>query len=251
MSGHSKWSTIKRKKAVVDAKRGKVFTQLIRELTIAARLGGGDRDSNPRLRLTIENARKANMPNDNIDRAIKKGTGELAGESYAEVRYEGYGPNGVAVMIDTLTDNRNRTVGEIRRLFTKHGGNLGAGGCVAYLFEQKGILSFDRAGLDGEGLMEAAIEANAEDVIEETDSLEIQTRPEALESVRAVLQGRGFTPARADVSMLPSTTVALSGSDAERMLRLYEELDEHEDVKQVHANFDISESEMVRMAEAG
>lgn len=251
MSGHSKWSTIKRKKAAVDAKRGKAFTQLIRELTIAARLGGGDRDSNPRLRLAIENARKANMPNDNIERAIKKGTGGLVGGSYEEVRYEGYGPNGVAVMIDTLTDNRNRTVGEIRRLFTSHGGNLGSSGCVAYLFEQKGIFAFVGPGVDREALMEVAIEANVEDVTEEDDSLEIQTRPEELANVRAVLEERGFTPDRAEVSMIPSATVVLSGSDAEGMLRLFEALDEHDDVKRVHANFDISEAEMVRMAEAG
>lgn len=251
MSGHSKWSTIKRKKAVADAKRGKVFTQLIRELTIAARLGGGDRDANPRLRLAVENARKANMPNDNIDRAIKKGTGELAGESYEEVRYEGYGPSGVAVMIDTLTDNRNRTVGEIRRLFSKNGGNLGASGCVAYLFEQKGILAFDRSEVDSDAVVEAAIEANAQDVMEEDESLEIQTRPEDLGRVRTSLEEVGFSPARADISMIPQSTVALSGFDARRMLQLYESLDEHEDVKQVWANFDISEDEMERLAEAG
>ncbi len=250
MSGHSKWSTIKRKKAAADAKRGKAFTQLIRELTIAARLGGSARDSNPRLRLAIETARKANMPNDNIERAIKKGSGEIEGESYEEVRYEGYGPSGVAVMIDTLTDNRNRTVGEIRRLFNTNGGKLGENGCVAYQFDQKGILLFSSADLDSEAVMEAAIEANAEDVVEEPGSLEVLTRPEDLARVREQLAESGFPPERADVSMIPQAVVKLVGPDAHKMLRLYEALDDHEDVKQVYANFDISEEEMLQMAAA-
>jgi YebC/PmpR family DNA-binding regulatory protein len=184
MSGHSKWSTIKRKKAAADAKRGKIFTQLIRELTVAAKEGGGNPDANPRLRLAMEHARAQNMPGTNIDRAIKRGTGGLEGESYAEVRYEGYGPGGVAVMVDVLTDNRNRTVGEIRHLFTKHGGNLGANGCVAYLFDQRGVLVFEVDRVDSDALMEAALEADADDLIEEGGIVEVRTAPERLEEVR-------------------------------------------------------------------
>jgi YebC/PmpR family DNA-binding regulatory protein len=248
MSGHSKWATIKRKKGAADAKRGKVFTQLIRELTAAARLGGGDPAGNPRLRLAIDKARAQNMPKDNIDRAVKKGAGELAGEAVEEVTYEGYGPGGVAVLVETLTDNRNRTVGEIRHLFAKHGGNLGASGCVAYLFEKRGCLSFDPEGIDVEALMEAAIEADASDVREGKSSVEVETAPERYEAVRQALASRGFRPASAELSRIPQTTVALTGSAAQSMLRLFEALDEHEDVKQVYANFDISEEEMLQAA---
>ncbi len=250
MSGHSKWSTIKRKKGVADAKRGKVFTQLIRELTIAARLGGGDVASNPRLRLAISNARTQNMPNQNIERAVKKGTGELEGEAYDEVRYEGYGPNGVAIMLDTLTDNRNRTVSRIRHAFAKHGGNLGSNGCVSYLFEQKGILQFERESIDPEALMEAAIEANALDVSEDGSTVEVQTRFEDFEPVKRTLEEQGFTAAHTEITMIPQTTVELRGDGASRMLRLFEALDEDEDVKQVYSNFDISEAEMLRAADS-
>jgi YebC/PmpR family DNA-binding regulatory protein len=249
MSGHSKWSTIKRKKAAADAKRGKIFTQLIRELTMAARMGGGDTDANPRLRLAIDHARAANMPKDNIERAIKKGTGELEGESYEEVRYEGYGPAGVAVMVDTVTDNRNRTVGEIRHLFSKFGGNLGASGCVAYLFDKKGALIYDRDGCDSESLLEAAIEADALDVIEDPDTIEVRTTPESLHAVKSELEAQGFAASSAEISMIPQTTVKLVGKDAQTMLRLFEGLDEHDDVKQVYANFDIPEDEMLRAAQ--
>jgi YebC/PmpR family DNA-binding regulatory protein len=248
MSGHSKWATIKRKKGAADAKRGKVFTQLIRELTAAARLGGGDPSGNPRLRLAIDKARAQNMPKDNIDRAVKKGSGELAGEAVEEVTYEGYGPGGVAVLVETLTDNRNRTVGEIRHLFARHGGNLGASGCVAYLFDKRGCLSFDAEGVDTEALMEAAIEADATDVREGKSSIEVETAPERFDAVRRALEGRGFRPASADLSRIPQTTVALTGNAAQSMLRLFEALDEHEDVKQVYANFDISEEEMLQAA---
>jgi YebC/PmpR family DNA-binding regulatory protein len=251
MSGHSKWSTIKRKKAAADAKRGKIFTQLIRELTMAARMGGGDPDANPRLRLAIDHARAANMPKDNIERAVKKGTGELEGESYDEVRYEGYGPGGVAVMVDTVTDNRNRTVGEIRHLFSKFGGNLGASGCVAYLFDKKGTLIYDRDGCESEPLLEAAIEADALDVIEDPDTIEVRTAPETLHAVKSELEARGFTAASAEISMIPQTTVKLTGKEAQSMLRLFEGLDEHDDVKQVFANFDIPDDEMLRAAEGG
>jgi YebC/PmpR family DNA-binding regulatory protein len=251
MSGHSKWSTIKRKKAATDAKRGKIFTQLIRELTIAARSGGGNPDSNPRLRLAIDNARGQNMPNVNIERAIKKGTGELGGESYEEARYEGYGPGGVAVMVDTVSDNKNRTVGEVRHLFSKFGGNLGANGCVAYLFDQRGVMLFETDRVDADALMEAAIEAGAEDLLEEGGTLEIRTSPEAFEGVKAALEGLGFAAVRAEVSMLPQMTTSIAGKHALSMLRLFEALDDHDDVKQVYANFDISEEEMRQVMDAG
>ena len=248
MSGHSKWSTIKRKKAATDAKRGKLFTQLIREITIAAKTGGGDPGANPRLRLSVDKARSMNMPKDNIERAIKKGTGELEGESYEEIRYEGYGPGGVAIMIEVLTDNRNRTAGEIRHLFSKNAGNLGSNGCVAYLFDKVGILEFDRENLDADALMEAAIEADASDVVEDADTITAQTTPESFESVKQALVEGGFDPAVAEIQMVPQTTVKLMGKEAETMLRLYEALDDHEDVKQVFANFDISEQDMLAMS---
>ena len=248
MSGHSKWSTIKRKKAATDAKRGKLFTQLIREISVAARQGGGDLDGNPRLRLAVEKARGVNMPKDNIERAIKKGTGELEGESFEEIRYEGYGPGGVAVIVDTLTDNRNRTVGEIRHLFSKFGGNLGASGCVAYLFDKAGVMEFDREGIDPEALMESAIEANASDVIEDGDSIQALTEPEDFEAVKQAIEDAGFCPAVAEVQMRPQTTVKLADQEAQTMLKLFEALDEHEDVKQVYANFDIAEDELLAAA---
>ena len=190
------------------------------------------------------------MPKDNIERAIKKGTGELAGENLAEVRYEGYGPAGVAVIVDTLTDNRNRTVGEVRRLFTKYGGNLGAAGCVAYLFERKGMLLFDAGTVDGDKLMEVAIEANALDVSEEGDCLEVQTAPEDFDAVRERLSGSGFEAQSAEIAMLPQTTVKLAGKEAQSMLKLFEGLDDHEDVKEVYANFDISDAELMEAAQA-
>ena len=251
MSGHSKWSTIKRKKGAADAKRGKIFTQLIRELSAAARLGGGNPGANPRLRLAIDRARGQNMPKDNIDRAIKKGTGELEGQSYEEIRYEGYGPGGTAVIVDSLTDNRNRTVSEVRHIFGKYGGNLGASGCVAYLFDKKGVLIYSDEGLDGDALMEAAIESNALDVIEEGEAIQVQTRPEDFEAVKSALEAKSFVPDSAELSMVPQTTVKLGGKDAQTMLKLFEALDEHEDVKQIYANFDISDEELVAAAEAG
>jgi YebC/PmpR family DNA-binding regulatory protein len=248
MSGHSKWATIKRKKAATDARRGKLFTQLVREVSVAARQGGGDPGSNPRLRLAVDKARAVNMPKDNIERAIKKGTGELEGEAYEEIRYEGYGPGGTAVIVEALTDNRNRTAGEIRHLFGKHGGNLGSSGCVAYQFEKTGVLEFERGSVDADALMEAAIDANARDVIEDGDSLLALTDPEQFEAVKGALEKRGFRPVSAEVQMRPQTTVKLSGKDAQTMLKLYEAFDEHEDVKQVWANFDISESELLEAA---
>jgi YebC/PmpR family DNA-binding regulatory protein len=251
MSGHSKWATIKRKKGAADAKRGKLFTQLIREISMAANLGGGDPDANPRLRLAMQKARGVNMPKDNIERAIKKGTGELEGNQIEEIRYEGYGPGGVAVIADTLTDNRNRTVGELRFIFSRFSGNLGTNGCVAYMFDRRGVLEFDRGSVDADALMEAAIEANALDIVDEQEALLVQTSPESFEGVKAALEGRGFASARASIQMVPSSTVTISGKNAELMLKLYEELDGHEDVAAVYANFDVSDAELLAAASAG
>ena len=247
MSGHSKWSTIKRKKGAADAKRGKIFTQLIREISMAAKLGGGDPDANPRLRLAIDRARGQNMPKDNVERAIKRGTGELEGETYEEIRYEGYGPGGAALIVETLTDNRNRTVGEVRHVFAKYGGNLGSSGCVAYLFDKKGVLVFDADGVDTDALIEAAIEANALDVREEGETLEVHTEPDDFEAIREAL-ARSFEPASAEVGMVPQTTVKLDGREAESMLKLMEALDELDDVKEVFANFDVPDEAMMQAA---
>ena len=248
MSGHSKWSTIKRKKGVADAKRGKIFTQLIREISIAAKMGGADVDANPRLRLAVDRARQQNMPKDNVARAIKRGAGGIEGESYDEIRYEGYGPGGVALIVETLTDNRNRTVGDVRHVFTKYGGNLGSSGCVAYLFDKKGVLVFDAEALDRDALIEAAIEANALDVLEEPDAVEVQTTPEDFDAVREALAARSFVAQSTTLGMIPQTTVELEGREAESMLKLMEALDDLDDVKEVFANFDISEEAMMQAA---
>jgi len=248
MSGHSKWATIKRKKGAADAKRGKIFTQIIREISIAAGIGGGDPDANPRLRLAMLKARGVNMPKDNIERAIKKGTGELGGDNFEEVRYEGYGPGGAAVIVDATTDNRHRTGAEIRNVFARHAGNLGATGCVAFMFERLGVLEFDRAAVDADGLMEAAIEANAKDVVEDGDTLTVQTTPADFAAVKEALEAKSFTAASAKLAMVPSSTVKLAGSHAEQMLKLYEELDELEDVVEVFANFEVSDEDMLAAA---
>jgi YebC/PmpR family DNA-binding regulatory protein len=251
MSGHSKWATIKRKKGAADAKRGKIFTKIIRELVTAARLGGGDPDANPRLRLVIEKARAVNMPKDNIERAIKRGAGGGEGERYEEVAYEGYGPAGVAVLLETLTDNRNRTVGEIRHAFTRFGGNLGQSGCVSHLFEKRGVLEFERPGLDLDRLYEVGLEAGAEDVVESEGTVEVVTDPRQFEAVRDALVAERFQPASAGISMRPTTTVKLEGAAAEQMLKLAEALEDLDDVQGVYANFDISESEMERLSASG
>jgi len=250
MSGHSKWSTIKRKKGAADAKRGKIFTKLIREIATAARMGGGDPGSNPRLRLAVDKARGANMPKDNIDRAIKKGTGEDADAArYEEVVYEGYGPGGVAILLETLTDNRNRTVGEVRHVLTPYGGNLGESGCVSFLFEKKGSLQFDRDRVgDADALLEAALEAGAEDVEEGEDGFDVLTAPSDFETVRETLGKAGFEPAEAEITMAPSTTVALRGEAAATMLRLAEDLEDLDDVQSFYANFDIAEEELAALA---
>ena len=248
MSGHSKWSTIKRKKGAADAKRGKIFTKLIREIATAARIGGGDLDGNPRLRLAVEKARQANMPKDNIARAIKKGVGGDASEAYEEGVYEGYGPGGTAVYVEVLTDNKNRTVGEVRHVLTKHGGNLGSSGCVGYLFAKRGSISFEREGLDPDALMEAALDAGAEDFVESEDRLDVATTVPDFEAVKRALDKAGFAPTAAEIAMEPTTQVKIEGEDAERMLRLADALEDLDDVQNVYANFDISDEEMARIA---
>ena len=248
MSGHSKWSTIKHKKAMVDARRGKMFTKLIRELTSAARAGGGDPDVNPRLRTAVASAKGANMPNDTIQRAIQKGTGEIAGETYEEVIYEGYGAGGVAVLVDTLTDNKNRTVAEIRHLFARHGGSMGENGCVAWMFQRQGFLALDAASIDEDALLELVLEAGGDDVKTENDLYEILTSPEAFEDVRGSLEAQGLTPEVAEVTMLPQSTVSIEGKQAEQVLRLMEALDDQDDVRRAYANFDIPDDVMAALA---
>ncbi len=248
MSGHSKWSTIKRKKGAADAKRGKIFTKLIRELQTAARLGGGDADSNPRLRLVIDKAKAVNMPKDNIQRAIQKGIGGGDNDSFEEIVYEGYGPGGTAILIETLSDNKNRTVGDLRYVLSKNGGNLGAAGCVAFLFEKRGVIAFDRAAGAGDALLEAALEAGALDVVEAADGCEVVTAANELHAVRDALAARGLKALSAELVQQPSTTVKLSGESAEAMLKLAESLEDLDDVQNFYANFDISEEEMEKLA---
>jgi len=249
MSGHSKWSTIKRKKGAADAKRGKIFTKLIREIATAARIGGGDIEANPRLRLIVDKAKSANMPKDNIARAIAKGAGGGEdGETYEECVYEGYGPGGVAILIETLTDNKNRTVGEVRHALTKHGGNLGSSGCVAYLFEKKGLISIPSEGADADQLMEVALEAGAEDVVESDGTIDVVTAPSEFTAVQDAIVAGGFEVALAEISMEASTNVSVSGKDAEQMLRLNDVLEDLDDVQQVYANVDISDEEIARLA---
>jgi YebC/PmpR family DNA-binding regulatory protein len=248
MSGHSKWSTIKRKKGALDAKRGKIFTKLIRELLTSARIGGGDPDSNPRLRLVIDKAKAANMPKDNITRAILKGVGGGEGEAFEEAVYEGYGPGGTAILIETLSDNKNRTVGDVRHALSKNGGNLGASGCVAYLFEKRGLLVFEGEGLDADALLEAALEAGAEDMVEAEDHCEVVTAPTEFQTVQKALADRNFEPASAGLTMQPSTIVKLAGKEAEQMLRLADSLEDLDDVQNFYANFDISEEELESFA---
>ncbi len=245
MSGHSKWHTITHKKGALDAKRGKIFTKLIKEITVAARTGGsGDVDSNARLRKVVNDAKGQNMPNDTIDRAIKRGTGELEGVSYDEVMYEGYGPNGVAVMVEGLTDNRNRTVAEIRHIFSKNGGNMGESGSVAWMFDKKGYIVVDKAAKSEDELFEIAIEAGADDMQDEGDVFEIYTAPDAFDTVLEAIKAAGIEPQAAEISQIPQNYIKLEGGDAKTMLKLYDALDDNDDVQKVYANFDIDESEM-------
>ena len=247
MSGHSKWSTIKHKKAKEDAKKGKVFTKLIKEITISARVGGGDPNGNPRLRSAIAAGKAANMPHDNIQKAIKKGTGELPGVTYEEAGYEGYGPGGVAMLIETLSDNKNRTVSEIRHILTKHGGNMGEAGCVGWMFEKKGLFLVDQSAAKEEELMELALEAGADDFSVEDKIYEIVTSVENFEEVKEVLKSRNVQCSLAEITMVPKSTVKLQGDQAQRMLQLMEALEDHDDVKKVYANFDISTKEMEKV----
>ncbi|HKA34976.1 MAG TPA: YebC/PmpR family DNA-binding transcriptional regulator [Candidatus Binatia bacterium] len=239
MSGHSKWSSIKHKKAAKDAKRGKLFTKLIKEITVAARHGGGDINGNPRLRTAVLTAKANSMPNDNIDRAIKKGTGELEGAAYEEVQYEGYGPGGTAILVQVLTDNKNRTVQEIRHLFTRYGGNLGENGCVAWMFDKKGLITVDKVQVDEDRLFSLALDAGAEDVRDEDDTFEVLTSPEDFEKVRETLEREKIAMATAQVTMMPKSTVTVDEKHAEQILKLTEELEDHDDVQSVSANFNI------------
>jgi YebC/PmpR family DNA-binding regulatory protein len=247
MSGHSKWSTIKHKKAAQDAKRGAMFTKVIKELTVAARLGGGDPDMNPRLRTAMLKAKAVNMPQDTMQRAIMKGTGELPGVSYEEVTYEGYGPGGVAMIVTALTDNRNRTVAEIRKIFSKNGGNLGESGCVAWMFQKKGLIVVDKSKIDEDDLLGIALEAGAEDVRPGDAIYEVITSVEDFEPVKQGITAKGIEPSSSEISLIPQTTVRLEGNQARQLLKLMEELEEHDDVQNVYANFDIPDEVMAEV----
>jgi YebC/PmpR family DNA-binding regulatory protein len=244
MSGHSKWHTIKHKKGAADAKRGKVFTRLIKELTVAARGGGGDPDMNPRLRTIVAEAKANNMPRENIERAIRRGTGEEPGVTYEEVTYEGYGPGGVALMIDTLTDNKNRTVGEIRHLLAKHAGNLAAENSVAWMFSRKGQIIVEKGRVDEEKLLSAALDAGADDMNDDESGWEVVCAPENFEAVRDAVKAIGVEPASAAVAMIPQNYVKLVGKEAQQMLKLMEAIEDHDDVQHVWANFDVEEKEI-------
>jgi YebC/PmpR family DNA-binding regulatory protein len=244
MSGHSKWHTIKHKKGAADAKRGKIFTRIIKELTVAARSGGGDPEMNPRLRTIVAEAKASNMPADNIKRAIQRGTGELPGVSYEEVTYEGYGPGGAALMIESLTDNKNRTVGEIRHLLSKHGGNLGESNSVAWMFEKKGYIVVEKSKADEETLMAAAIDAGADDMRDDGDSWEILSTPDSFPKVLDAVKALNIEPAAAEVALVPQNYVKLEGKAAQQMIKLMEILEEYEDTKKVWSNADIEEKEI-------
>jgi len=247
MSGHSKWASIKHKKGALDAKRGRIFTRLIKELTVAARAGGGDPDMNPRLRTIIGDAKAANMPAENIKRAIRRGTGEEPGVSYEEAQYEAYGPGGAAVIIDVLTDNKNRAAGEIRHLLEKHGGNLAAPNAVAWMFTKKGYIVVDKtkaAGNDEEKLMNAVLEAGADDFQDDGENWEVYSVPEAFTAVNEAVKQLGIEPTSAKVSLIPQNTVTLEGKVAQQMMKLMEALDDHDDVQNISSNFDISEKEI-------
>ena len=243
MSGHSKWANIKHRKGKQDSQRAKIFTKIGKEIIIAAKQGGGDQEVNARLKVVIQKARSVNMPMDNINRTIQKATGELAGVNYEEITYEGYGPGGTAVMLDIMTDNRNRTAGDIRHLFSKYGGNLGEAGCVAWMFKKQGVITIDKEGLgkDHDEIMMIALDAGAEDMTEEEETFEITCAPEDFETVEAAVLAAGLNPSVAEVTMVPENTVALEGDDAVKMLKLMDALEDHDDVQDVYANFDIDD----------
>ncbi|MBN1828230.1 MAG: YebC/PmpR family DNA-binding transcriptional regulator [Deltaproteobacteria bacterium] len=249
MSGHSKWSTIRHKKGAADAKRGKIFTKLAKEITLAAKLGGGDPDGNSRLRQAILVARSENMPKDNIEKAIKKGTGDLdGGSNYEEITYEGYGPGGVAVLVEVMTDNKNRTVSDIRHIFSKHGGNLGENGCVSWMFDKKGNIVFDKSSIDEDRLMEIALEAGAEDVIEQESEFEVRTNLANYEAVKKVFDAAQLVYLYAEISMIPQTTISLDEHKATQMLKLMDKMEDNDDVQHVYANFDIAEKIMEKLS---
>lgn len=249
MSGHSKWATTKHKKAAADSKRGKIFTKIIREITVAAKMGGGDPEGNPRLRTAILKAKENNMPADNIKKAVQKGTGELPGVTYEEMTYEGYGPGGVAIIIQIMSDNKNRTVSEIRHLLSKNGGNMGESGSVAWMFQKKGYLSIEKQKTDEEKLMSVALDAGAEDIRSDDPTLfEVITAPADFEKVKKGMTDAGLAPSYAEVTFLPQTYIRLEGKEAEQMLRLMEALEDHDDVQNVYANFDIPDEVMAKVA---
>ncbi len=247
MSGHSKWSTIKHKKGAADAKRGKIFTKLIKEITIAARMGGGDPDANPRLRSAVNAAKAQNMPKDNLERAIKKGTGELEGVQYEEMSYEGYGPGGVAVLVECLSDNKNRTIADVRYIFSKAGGNIGTDGCVSWMFDKKGLIIVEKSESDEETLMEVGLEAGAEDVSDEGDCFEIITDPGSFEAVKEAVEKASIKIEMAEVTMIPQTQTRLEGKEAEQMVRFMEALDDCDDIQQFYSNADISDEVLKAM----
>lgn len=248
MSGHSKWATIKRKKGKADAARGRMFTRLIKEITVAARAGGGDVESNPRLRTAVASAKAANMPQDNIKKAIQKGTGELPGTTYEEATYEGYGPGGVALFVDVLTDNKNRTVAEIRHVFSKYNGNLGENGCVAWMFDTKGVITIGKDGVDEDALMEAALDAGASDLDSQEDAFEITTEPSDLEPVRAALESAGYPLMEAEVRRIPQNTVKVDAKQAESLMKLMDAIEDQDDVQRVSANFDIDDDVLEQLS---
>jgi len=239
MSGHSKWSTIKHKKGAADKKRAKIFTKLIKEITVAARMGGGDPAANPRLRHAIDSAKSQNMPKDNVDRAIKKGTGDMDGVNYEEIMYEGYGPGGVAVMVECLTDNKNRTIADVRYIFSKAGGNVGTDGCVAWMFDKKGVITISKENADEDTLMEVALDAGAEDIKDEGDSFDVLTAPEDFDAVKDAIDGAQISCEVAEISMVPQNTTAVSGKEAEQMIKFMEALDDNDDIQNFYTNADI------------
>jgi len=244
MSGHNKWSSIKHRKGAQDAKRGKIFTKIIREITVAVKEGGKDPDINSRLRTAMEKAKQANMPKDTLQNAIKRGAGELSGVNYESFSYEGYGPGGVAVLVDILTDNKNRTASEVRHSFAKYGGNLGENGCVGWLFDRKGIIIINSNSIEEDTLMDIALEAGAEDIVNNGDEFEIVTDPSNFEAVNKVLEEKGIQIENSEITMIPQNTVKLEGKDADKMLKLIDELEDNDDVQNVYSNFDIDEEVM-------